>query len=59
MGRLGKKDARYGLPTLNDSGEWTSPAILREINSCNESLNKIYGVLQFKLEDIYKRASGR
>lgn len=57
LGRLGKKDGLHGLPKEDEDGQWTSPTIQREINACNESNYRIYGILQIKLGKKYKTAA--
>lgn len=57
LGRLGKKDGLHGLPKEDGDGQWTSPTIQREINACNESNRRIYGILQIKLGKKYKTAA--
>ena len=55
--RIGRKDGRHSFPRENSDGLWTSPTIQREINACNESLNRICGTLQVKLEEKYTKAA--
>lgn len=55
--RTGRKDGRYCLPRENSEGMWTSPTIQREINACNETLTRICGILQVKLEEKYTKAA--
>lgn len=54
--REGKRDGLHSLPREDAEGNWTSPTIQKEINACNEAHNRIYGTLQVKLEEKYKRA---
>ena len=56
LGWRGKRDGRHGLPREDAEGQWTSPTIQKELNSCNESHNRIYGTLQIKLAEKYQMA---
>ena len=50
----GRKDGRHGLPGLNASGEWDSPVIKKELNGCNESHNKLLGLLHICLDEKFE-----
>ena len=53
----GRRDGLHGLPNVDNEGNWTSPIIQKEINSSNESFNRIYGTLQICLGEKYKEAA--
>ncbi len=53
---VGWRDGKHALPRENGYGEWESSTISKELSSCIEAHNKVYGTLRINVEDSYKAA---
>ena len=53
MIKAGKHDGINGLPKNSGEGKWTSAVLQREVHSCQEYCDKMWGKLQINMEKTY------
>ena len=53
----GWSDGMHELPCADAYGHWGSATISKELCSCTEAHNKVYGTLRIEVEDTFKAAA--